>query len=114
MKIVDPEFDLLKELVFLIESSKKRVNRTVNGELNILFWQIGKRINEEILQNNRAEYCKQVAFQNSILYLCLLFKIAKRINIYLINISTLPQQLPHFFFQKDPKVRYSQDRRILL
>jgi predicted nuclease of restriction endonuclease-like (RecB) superfamily len=60
MKIVDPEFDLLNELVVLIESSKKRVNRTVNGELNLLFWQIGKRINEEILQNNRAEYGKQV------------------------------------------------------
>ena len=60
MKIVDPEFDLLKELVVLIESSKKRVNRTVNGELNLLFWHIGKRINEEILQNNRAEYGKKV------------------------------------------------------
>jgi predicted nuclease of restriction endonuclease-like (RecB) superfamily len=60
MKIVDPEFDLLNELVVLIESSKKRVNRTVNGELNLLFWHIGKRINEEILQNNRAEYGKKV------------------------------------------------------
>jgi predicted nuclease of restriction endonuclease-like (RecB) superfamily len=60
MKIVDPEFNLFDELVVLIESSKKRVNRTVNGELNLLFWQIGKRINEEILQNNRAEYGKQV------------------------------------------------------
>jgi hypothetical protein len=40
MKMVDPEFDLLNELVVLIESSKKRVNRTVNGELNLLFWQI--------------------------------------------------------------------------
>jgi predicted nuclease of restriction endonuclease-like (RecB) superfamily len=60
MKIVDPEFNLFDELVVLIESSKKRVNRTVNGELNLLFWHIGKRINEEILQNNRAEYGKQV------------------------------------------------------
>lgn len=60
MKIVDSEFNLFDELVVLIESSKKRVNRTVNGELNLLFWQIGKRINEEILQNNRAEYGKQV------------------------------------------------------
>lgn len=58
--MVDPEFDLLNELVVLIESSKKRVNRTVNGELNLLFWQIGKCINEELLQNNRAEYGKQV------------------------------------------------------
>ena len=60
MKIVDPEFNLFDELVVLIESSKKRVNRTVNGELNLLFWHIGKRINEEILQNNRAEYGKKV------------------------------------------------------
>jgi predicted nuclease of restriction endonuclease-like (RecB) superfamily len=28
--------------------------------LNLLFWHIGKRINEEILLNNRAEYGKQV------------------------------------------------------
>lgn len=60
MKLVDPAFDLVKEIEGLIESSKKRVNRTVNGELNLLFWQIGKRINDKILQNNRAEYGKQI------------------------------------------------------
>lgn len=37
MKIVDPEFILLNEPVFLIESSKKRVSRTVNGEFNLIF-----------------------------------------------------------------------------
>lgn len=60
MKLVDPAFDLVKEIEGLIESSKKRVNRTINGDLNLLLWQIGKRINDEILQNNRAEYGKQI------------------------------------------------------
>ena len=31
MKLVNPAFDLVIEIEGLIESSKKRVNRTVNG-----------------------------------------------------------------------------------
>ncbi len=33
---------------------------TVNAALSLLYWQIGKRINEEILQNQRAEYGKEI------------------------------------------------------
>jgi predicted nuclease of restriction endonuclease-like (RecB) superfamily len=33
---------------------------TVNATLSLLYWQIGKRINEEILQNQRAEYGKEI------------------------------------------------------
>jgi predicted nuclease of restriction endonuclease-like (RecB) superfamily len=31
-----------------------------NSTLTILFWQVGKRINDDILQNQRAEYGKQI------------------------------------------------------
>ena len=51
---------LLNELSRLIESSKQQVAVAVNSSLTLLFWQIGKRINEEILQNQRADYGKQI------------------------------------------------------
>ncbi len=51
---------LLNELSGLIEKSKQQVAVAVNSSLTLLFWQIGKRINEEILQNQRADYAKQI------------------------------------------------------
>jgi predicted nuclease of restriction endonuclease-like (RecB) superfamily len=44
----------------LIEQSKKQVAVQANSALTILFWQIGNRINQDILQNKRAEYGKQI------------------------------------------------------
>ncbi|OQX74983.1 MAG: cytoplasmic protein [Bacteroidetes bacterium 4484_249] len=54
-----------KSIVFLdiksfIEQSKLEIAVTVNAALSTLYWQIGKRINEEILKNKRAEYGKQI------------------------------------------------------
>ena len=37
-----------------------RVASAVNAELTQLYWQIGRRINSELLQGQRAEYGKQV------------------------------------------------------
>jgi len=48
--------DLVKEISLYIEESKQQLAITVNATLSLLYWQIGKRINEEILQNQRAEY----------------------------------------------------------
>jgi predicted nuclease of restriction endonuclease-like (RecB) superfamily len=31
-----------------------------NSEMTMLYWNIGKRVNDEVLQNNRAEYGKQI------------------------------------------------------
>ena len=53
------ETDLLNELSHLIEQSKQQVTVQANSALTILFWQIGFRINETILQNKRAEYAKK-------------------------------------------------------
>jgi predicted nuclease of restriction endonuclease-like (RecB) superfamily len=52
--------DLVVELSQLIEQSKKQVASQVNSAVTILFWQIGNRINQDILQNKRAEYSKQI------------------------------------------------------
>jgi len=57
---VIPEEPLFKELSLLIEKSKQKTVSQVKSTINLLFWQIGKRINDEILQNKRAEYGTQV------------------------------------------------------
>jgi len=44
----------------LIEESKQQVAITVNAEITLLYWKVGRRINEEVLGNERAEYGKQV------------------------------------------------------
>ena len=59
-KQVLPEETLFRELSLLIEKSKQKVVSQVKSTVNLLFWQIGKRINEEILHNKRAEYGAQI------------------------------------------------------
>lgn len=51
---------LLSELRHLIDSARQRAAAAVNSELTMLYWQIGKRINAEILGNQRANYGEQV------------------------------------------------------
>ncbi len=51
---------LLKDLSHLIEKSQNQVAVVVNSAVTMLFWQVGKRMNDHILQNKRAEYGKEV------------------------------------------------------
>ena len=51
---------LLTEIRELITNARSRVAATVNAELTLLYWHIGRRINAEILQGQRAEYGKQI------------------------------------------------------
>lgn len=51
---------LFVDLSQLIEQSRQQVAIQANSTLTILFWQVGKRINDDILQNQRAEYGKQI------------------------------------------------------
>ena len=51
---------LVQELSLLIEQSKQQVQRAANSTLTLLFWHVGKRINDEILNNERAQYGKQI------------------------------------------------------
>jgi len=51
---------LFKEIKELIEQSRQHVALTVNSAMTMLYWQIGKRLNEEVLQNQRAEYGEQI------------------------------------------------------
>lgn len=60
--IAKPKTDavLLKELATLIEQSRQQVAVAANSAVTLLFWQVGNRINEHILQNKRAEYGKEI------------------------------------------------------
>ena len=56
--------EILQRAVAVIENARTSVARhlatTANYVLSIMYWQIGKRINTEVLDNKRAEYGKQI------------------------------------------------------
>ncbi len=52
--------DIFREIKTLIEQSRQQAAVTVNAAMTLLYWQIGKRINDEILHDQRAEYGKQI------------------------------------------------------
>lgn len=51
---------LIGDLRQIIEQARSRVAVTVNSELTMMYWHIGERINREVLDNQRAEYGKQI------------------------------------------------------
>jgi predicted nuclease of restriction endonuclease-like (RecB) superfamily len=51
---------LLKDLAEIIYSGKKDVSVSINSTITFVYWQIGNRINIEILKDTRAEYGKQI------------------------------------------------------
>ncbi|MTI14082.1 PDDEXK nuclease domain-containing protein [Sansalvadorimonas verongulae] len=51
---------LFGEIKDLIQSAKQRAAVAVNAELTLLYWQVGQRINTEVLKGERADYGKQV------------------------------------------------------
>jgi hypothetical protein len=44
----------------MIDTSRQNVAIAVNSEITLLYWKIGKRINEEVPGNEQTEYGKQV------------------------------------------------------
>ena len=54
------EKKLIHDIKSLIEETKSRLSQKVNSTLTLLYWKIGKRINEELLKNKRAEYGQQI------------------------------------------------------
>jgi len=51
---------LFQEIRHFIDTAKQRAAIAINAEITLLYWQIGKRIQTEILQGQRAEYGKQI------------------------------------------------------
>ncbi|MDA0745592.1 MAG: PDDEXK nuclease domain-containing protein [bacterium] len=56
---------LLKDLKTLIEQGQNQAVAAVNSAITVTYWHVGKRINEEVLQGERAEYGKQVVMSLS-------------------------------------------------
>ena len=54
------ESALFLEISEIIEQSHSKVISQVNSTMTLLFWRVGKRINDFILENKRAEYGKQI------------------------------------------------------
>lgn len=52
--------DLYNRIVTLIENAKRNVATKVNDEMTLLYWNIGKDITDNILNNQKAEYGRSV------------------------------------------------------
>lgn len=64
-KEIDPhnrkvDFGIIEDIQALIAESKREVAATVNATMTMLYWNIGRRINKELLGDNRAAYGKQI------------------------------------------------------
>lgn len=55
--------ELISDLRQIIDSARSRVASTANYELTIMYWNIGNRINRDVLNHERAEYGKQIVSQ---------------------------------------------------
>lgn len=60
MKMLTTNAKLFKTIKELIEQTKAEVAVSVNSSLTLMYWHIGKHIDEEILNSERAEYGKEV------------------------------------------------------
>jgi predicted nuclease of restriction endonuclease-like (RecB) superfamily len=52
--------DLLRDVKNLIDQGRKQAVAAVNSAITITYWHVGRRINDEILHGERAEYGKQI------------------------------------------------------
>lgn len=52
--------ELYKDVKSIIEQSRERVAAAFNTEMTQLYWNVGRRIGQDILGGNRAEYGKQI------------------------------------------------------
>jgi len=57
---MNPEQILFEEISAMIEQSKRAIYSRANSETVLLFWKIGQCINNEVLNNKRADYGKQI------------------------------------------------------
>jgi phosphoribosylformimino-5-aminoimidazole carboxamide ribonucleotide (ProFAR) isomerase len=60
MEELQPNTQIVSDVKQLIMQSRQKVAATVNSEITLLYWLVGKRVNDEILKNSRAEYGKQI------------------------------------------------------
>jgi hypothetical protein len=54
------ENNLFQDLAQIIEEGKNQLTKQVNSTITLVYWQVGKRINTDILNNERAEYSQEI------------------------------------------------------
>jgi hypothetical protein len=52
--------ELFDDVRGIIEGTRMRIATTVNAEVCMMNWMVGKRIKEDVLYNERAEYGKEI------------------------------------------------------
>ena len=60
LSIIQSDAGLVADVRSMIEQTREGVARTVNAGMTLLYWRIGKRIQADILGNERAEYGKEI------------------------------------------------------
>lgn len=60
LSIHEPENMLYTDVCSIIDDARHRVATYVNSEACLMNWHVGKRIKEDVLYNQRAEYGKQI------------------------------------------------------
>ena len=58
-KDLESKNELFSDIKSLIDSAKQKVATEVNSTMSALYWEIGNRINQDLLKKERAEYGKQ-------------------------------------------------------
>jgi len=56
----DLDAPLLADIRRLIDAARRRAAATINAELTLLYWQVGRRIRAEVLGGERAGYAQQL------------------------------------------------------
>jgi hypothetical protein len=56
--------NLIIDIKHLINQAKSHIAYVSNSQMTMLYWQIGKRINQDVLQFNKAEYGKEIVRKN--------------------------------------------------
>ena len=54
---------LIEDVCQLIDKARMRLAVKANHEITVLYWEIGNRINTDLLDGNRAPYGKQIVSQ---------------------------------------------------
>lgn len=57
---LENQHNLYNDLASIIKQGKNKVAIQVNSTLTLVFWQVGFKINEHILNNKRADYGKEI------------------------------------------------------
>jgi len=60
MDLMNTDKLLFEEISAMIERTKRTIYTQANRGSVLLFWNIGRRVNDNILQNKRADYGKQI------------------------------------------------------